>query len=422
MKKLNKLTAILTAMILTVSGIPVSAETMPDTPEPQHTEEYYDHLSSIYSMTAAFIADNDLKARIDVYDDIIHIYLFDCQTSEEELSLIKEFIKETGIDASLVDIDANIVDPAVIEAADMINEFIKEKGLNAHAKIYENRTDTVFIDIQNWCEEKAVIRTIKDFMKDNDIDESLVDFIVWDTTDENGVLRGDMDGDGNITYVDLDLLKELVKKYPDNVLPDVADFNGDGNTDSSDAKAFEEYQHKMTSIYHDSTSLYECVQTRSCFSEISASDNNAVCKSLICGYDYVTMIVVNQTLLKENPNGKWKNVKTWKKTFKDYKASVKSDAGKLSKGYYRLKTTAVVYSGGNSETVTKYSRIYNAGISPDMGDANGDGKVNVRDCAYIAKMLAKGKGLPDKADYNLDGKKNVRDAAAIAKSLAEIMN
>ncbi len=57
-----------------------------------------------------------------------------------------------------------------------------------------------------------------------------------------------------------------------------------------------------------------------------------------------------------------------------------------------------------------------------LGDANLDGKVNVRDCAYIASMLAKGAAaeLPEKeADYNQDGKVNVRDAAALASALAK---
>jgi len=48
-------------------------------------------------------------------------------------------------------------------------------------------------------------------------------------------------------------------------------------------------------------------------------------------------------------------------------------------------------------------------------------KVNVRDCAFIAKALAKGEGdtLPSNADYSGDGKINVRDAAAIASALAK---
>ncbi len=57
-----------------------------------------------------------------------------------------------------------------------------------------------------------------------------------------------------------------------------------------------------------------------------------------------------------------------------------------------------------------------------LGDANLDGKVNVRDCAFIASALAKGTAadLPQKnADYNQDGKVNVRDAAALAADLAK---
>lgn len=55
-----------------------------------------------------------------------------------------------------------------------------------------------------------------------------------------------------------------------------------------------------------------------------------------------------------------------------------------------------------------------------LGDANSDGKLNVRDCAFIASKLAQGKAkeLPKQSDYNLDDKINVRDAAAIAKKLA----
>ncbi len=60
-------------------------------------------------------------------------------------------------------------------------------------------------------------------------------------------------------------------------------------------------------------------------------------------------------------------------------------------------------------------------IETVAGDANDDGKLNVRDCAFIASALAKGLAdtLPKSADFNGDGKINVRDAAAIAKVLAE---
>ena len=55
------------------------------------------------------------------------------------------------------------------------------------------------------------------------------------------------------------------------------------------------------------------------------------------------------------------------------------------------------------------------------GDANNDGKLDVRDAAYIARLLAngKGKGIPPIADFNGDGTVNVRDAAAIARFLAK---
>ena len=57
---------------------------------------------------------------------------------------------------------------------------------------------------------------------------------------------------------------------------------------------------------------------------------------------------------------------------------------------------------------------------PISGDANGDGILNVRDAAFIARMLSVGRAieLPMCADYNHDGIINVRDAAAIARALA----
>ena len=55
------------------------------------------------------------------------------------------------------------------------------------------------------------------------------------------------------------------------------------------------------------------------------------------------------------------------------------------------------------------------------GDANQDGEFNIRDAAYIAKMLAAQQGdqIPASGDYNGDGKVDIRDAAAIAKFLSK---
>lgn len=52
------------------------------------------------------------------------------------------------------------------------------------------------------------------------------------------------------------------------------------------------------------------------------------------------------------------------------------------------------------------------------GDANGDGKLDVRDAAFIASSLAKGNAINSAGDYNGDGKINIRDAAAIARDLS----
>ena len=58
------------------------------------------------------------------------------------------------------------------------------------------------------------------------------------------------------------------------------------------------------------------------------------------------------------------------------------------------------------------------------GDADGNKKLDVRDAAMIAQYVAAGKAsrLPECADYNGDGVVNVRDAAAIARRLSQRFN
>ena len=80
--------------------------------------------------------------------------------------------------------------------------------------------------------------------------------------------------------------------------------------------------------------------------------------------------------------------------------------------------------GYTGSTAQEYAKKYNRDFIPLdvlLGDANSDGDVNVRDCAAIAKALAKNKTdtLPASADFNGDGEVTVRDAAAIARWLAK---
>lgn len=60
-----------------------------------------------------------------------------------------------------------------------------------------------------------------------------------------------------------------------------------------------------------------------------------------------------------------------------------------------------------------------------IGDANMDGKVNIRDATLIQKYLAKMLSLSDEqkdyADFDLNGKVNVRDVTAIQKKIAGII-
>lgn len=54
------------------------------------------------------------------------------------------------------------------------------------------------------------------------------------------------------------------------------------------------------------------------------------------------------------------------------------------------------------------------------GDADGNGTLNIRDCAEICRVAAQGdtSNFKEFVDYNKDKQINVRDAAAIAKYLA----
>ncbi|MGN0612336.1 MAG: dockerin type I domain-containing protein [Porcipelethomonas sp.] len=54
------------------------------------------------------------------------------------------------------------------------------------------------------------------------------------------------------------------------------------------------------------------------------------------------------------------------------------------------------------------------------GDANGDGQMNIRDAANIAKAISQSStgSLPETADFNGDGTVNVRDAASIANTMS----
>ena len=85
-------------------------------------------------------------------------------------------------------------------------------------------------------------------------------------------------------------------------------------------------------------------------------------------------------------------------------------------------TTLVVTTSAPTTTTTVTTTT--VGTTPktyQLGDANKDGKVDIRDAAYIAQVLSRKKpGTLETAtaDFNKDGKVNIRDAAAIAKYLS----
>ena len=97
-----------------------------------------------------------------------------------------------------------------------------------------------------------------------------------------------------------------------------------------------------------------------------------------------------------------------------------------------LDTTIIAYEDSYAAEYAKGKAILGMKFESDLsyeqehehlrGDANQDGKVNVRDCAAIANALATGTvdklGCSQCADYNEDGTVNVRDAAQLANAIA----
>ncbi len=85
-----------------------------------------------------------------------------------------------------------------------------------------------------------------------------------------------------------------------------------------------------------------------------------------------------------------------------------------------ITTTVTPTSKPTATTVTTITTpIVTTEKNNILGNVNGDDKLDVRDCAFIASVLASGKSdtLTKEADFNGDGKVNVRDAAAIANYL-----
>ena len=96
--------------------------------------------------------------------------------------------------------------------------------------------------------------------------------------------------------------------------------------------------------------------TEYCESSLSISGKTATCKSQVTGSTgKATKVVVEQTLQKKTSTGSWSNVKIWSKTLEKISGTVTNTKSDLSKGTYRLRTKATVYSGNKSEVITKYS-------------------------------------------------------------------
>ncbi len=101
----------------------------------------------------------------------------------------------------------------------------------------------------------------------------------------------------------------------------------------------------------------------------------------------------------------------------------------VSYGTVTLQSNQVTTATSENNTTTTTTTVTTSEVTtvtPETkpaltGDADEDNELTVRDCAHIAIMIAEGKTdkLTKTADFNGDGIVNVRDAAAIARKLAE---
>lgn len=88
-------------------------------------------------------------------------------------------------------------------------------------------------------------------------------------------------------------------------------------------------------------------------SVIVLNGSTATCESSVSGYSSVTKITIKMTLQKKTVLW-WSEVTSWSTTVNsDYASLIKTKS--LEKGTYRIKMSATVYSGSNSEEITGYS-------------------------------------------------------------------
>ncbi|MGN0614346.1 MAG: dockerin type I domain-containing protein [Porcipelethomonas sp.] len=102
--------------------------------------------------------------------------------------------------------------------------------------------------------------------------------------------------------------------------------------------------------------------------------------------------------------------------YKEYGMHVSRTSVSATKQYFEepeITTTAPVTTSPETTSTTVSITV----SDPEQEQTE---EYTVRDCAFIAQMLAEGRSqeLPETADFNGDGKINIRDAAALAYKLA----
>lgn len=85
-----------------------------------------------------------------------------------------------------------------------------------------------------------------------------------------------------------------------------------------------------------------------------SGSGTASCSASVTGKRGITTKITVKLYLQKYSNGKWTTAKQWSGSKKGTSYTLSKTAS-VSKGKYRTKAVCKIYSGNNSESITKYS-------------------------------------------------------------------
>ena len=224
---------------------------------------------------------------------------------------------------------------------------------------------------------------------------------------------GDANSDHKVDMRDAAYIARLISQGRFNELPKYSDFNRDGHTDVFDITGIAQ---KVSTGLVEKIGCEPIERDSNSYANVSIGSMEAAAGETvsvpvnITGNNFCTIVIYAEKAISDGTI-----------SFIDFKVPEDAKPGSEYKINITYIETFSEYDGEDlADTVSVHGGTITVSQPAITGDANGDGKLDVRDAAYIARMLANGQGdeIPLTADFNGDGQVNVRDAAAIARFLA----